>query len=156
MIHHCADRSELSSIEAMERIPYRHYGSARVLTDELRITGYLFSKEHRADQSAPYLFKIPQYRLARGRQTFVLRRPLVIDLRRIEPDLYRVHLVHDFWSDDDNPDLSECMGAIFFGRLRGPNEWEVPERWPIECRSVKILGTVDTRDARYVVSLFHE
>lgn len=54
---------------------------------------------------------------------------------------HRVHAVHDFWADDDNPILTECVAGIFLRRRRASGDWEVPEHWPIECRSLAILAT---------------
>lgn len=98
---------------------------------------------------------VPPFRLARGRQTYVLPQRLRIDLRRIEPDLYQLHVVHDFWTDDDNPDLNECLAGIFLARRRETGAWDAPERWPTECRSLVILGTVDARRGQYAFSARH-
>ena len=119
-----------------------------------RITGYFFPSDHLVDRSAPCVFAIAPLRLTRDGQTYLLR-PLGIDLRRIEPDVYQVHLVQDFWTDDENTDLNECLAGIFLGRRRGTAEWEAPERWPVECRSLTILGIVDVRDGRFAFTPRH-
>ena len=122
---------------------------------EQRITGYLFSAGHAVDRAPPHALVIPPQRLARGRTHYLLERAVCIDLHGIEPDLYQVRFVQDFWAEDANPDLDVRLGGIFFGRRRISGEWEVPESWPIECRSLAMLGTVDTRPDRYAVSLSH-
>jgi hypothetical protein len=129
----------------------------RVIVDaDNGVTGYLFSSDHHVNQTAPHVLTIPPHQLLREQQTFLLRRPVSIDLRLIELDLYQVHLVQDFWSDDDNPNLTECLACIFLGRRRRTGEWETPEHWPIECRSLVILGMIDTRQGRYEFSAHHE
>jgi hypothetical protein len=92
---------------------------------------------------------IPPFQLKRGRPTFLHRAELRIDLRTIEPDLYRVHAVQDFWSEDDNPDLTQCIAGIFLARRREIGTWEEPERWPTECRLLAVLAIVDTRASPY-------
>jgi hypothetical protein len=131
-------------------LDYGKGGSAGSAINPMRTTGYLFLSDHSMDRTASHVLVVSPCRLQRGRQTFLLRRSRAIDLRCIESDLYQVHLVQDFWSDDTNPDLSECLAGIFLGRRRQSGDWEVPERWPIECRSLDILGLVDTRQGRYV------
>ena len=137
------------------RAIYGSYASGSRSVGGNRVTGYFFAYRASTGQPAPYILQIPPVRLARGRQTYLLPQPLHVDLRGIEPDLYRVHLVQDFWTDDDNPNLNECLAGIFLGRRRTRREWEMPERWPIECRSLKVLGTVDTRNGRYAYTPRH-
>jgi hypothetical protein len=134
--------------------PYGEYGIEHSANGS-RSTGYLFSSDPLVDRAAPYALVIPALRLARGRRSYVLPKSFGLDLRRVEPDLYQIHLVQDFWTDDDNPDLGECVGAVFLGRRRASGAWEAPERWPIECRSLAILGTIDTRRGRYAFSARH-
>lgn len=98
---------------------------------------------------------VPPFRLRRGLQTYALSETLRIDVREVEPDIYRVYAVHDFWIDDENPDLSECVAGIFLGRRRASGVWEEPETWPTECRSLAILGTVDTSRRPYLFTPDH-
>ena len=102
-----------------------------------------------------HVLVVPPFRLARGRQIYLLAQHLRIDLRRIEPDLYQLHVVQDFWTDDDNPNLNECIAGIFLARRRSTGAWDTPERWPTECRSLGILGTIDARRDRYAFSAQH-
>jgi hypothetical protein len=88
---------------------------------------------------------IPAFRLKVGRHAYRLEALLRIDLRALEPDLYRVHIVQDFWTDCGFADLDERLAAIFLGRRRRWGEWEQPESWPVECRDLLVLGHVDTR-----------
>jgi hypothetical protein len=92
---------------------------------------------------------VQPFRLLLGRQIYALQQELRIDLREIETDLYQVHIVQDFWTDDDNPNLNECIAGVFLGRRRENGMWEEPERWPIECRSLMILGVINTRQLPY-------
>ena len=98
---------------------------------------------------------IAPFRLLRGRQAYLLRREVRIDLREIVPDHYRILAVQDFWSDDDNPNLSESLAGIFLARRRTSGTWEEPESWPAECRALAILGAVDTRLDPYVLGPAH-
>ena len=92
---------------------------------------------------------LASFQLLVGRRSYLNRDGLRIDLSLVEPDLYRLHAVQDFWIEDHNPDLTENRAAVFLGRPRADQSWEVPESWPIECRSLAILGTVDTRGDPY-------
>jgi hypothetical protein len=122
------------------------------LDSSRRITGYFFPGDHLVDPAARCVLMIAPLRLTRDRQTYQLQRPLGIDLCGIEPDVYQVHLVQYFWTDDDNTNLNECRAGIFLGRRRATGEWETPERWPVECRSLTVLGTVDAGCGRYAFS----
>lgn len=106
-----------------------------------------------SSQIAPTLerhtLSIPPFRLKRGRRTFLHRTELRIDLRTIEPDLYQVHVVQDFWTEDDDPDLAQSIAGIFLARRREIGIWDEPERWPTECRSLAIVAVVDTRAPPY-------
>jgi len=75
----------------------------------------------------------------------VLPRELKIDLRRLEPDVYQVLAVQDFWVEDCNPNLHEYVAAIFLARRTTEGRWEEPENWPVECRTLSLLGYLDTR-----------
>ena len=130
---------------------YGDYGDIPAAISANRITGYLFLSGSCDEPSASCTLMIAPFRFARNQRSYLLREPLFIDLRRLEPDHYQVHLVQDFWTDDDNADLSECLAGTFLGRRRASGEWEIPERWPIECRSLTVLGTVNSRQGRYVI-----
>lgn len=88
---------------------------------------------------------VPPFRIRLGRQCFVQRSALRIDLSRIEPDLYRIIAVQNFWVEDHNPDLEECQGAVFLARRCADGQWEAPENWPVECRTVALLAHLDCR-----------
>src|SRR5215831_4662243 len=85
---------------------------------------------------------IPAFGLKISHHVYRLEAPLRIDLRALEPDLYRVHVVQDFWTDCSFADLNERLAAIFLGRRRRSGEWEQPESWPVECRDLLVLGYV--------------
>jgi hypothetical protein len=95
------------------------------------------------------LLMIPAFRVKIGRHAYRLEAPLRIDLRALESDLYRVHLVQDFWTDCSFSDLNERLAAIFLGRRRRSGEWEQPESWPVECRGLLVLGYVDVRSVPF-------
>ena len=56
------------------------------------------------------------------------------------PDVYRVLAVQNFWIEDDNPDLSQAIAGVFLARRRTDGEWQEPENWPIECRTLAASG----------------
>ena len=91
---------------------------------------------------------IPPFQIERFGQRFRQTTELRIELRSLEPDRYRILAVHDFWSEDDQPDLSVCLAGVFLARLRADGAWEEPERWPVECRTLAVLGYVCTRTCR--------
>jgi len=70
---------------------------------------------------------------------------LRIALPAIEPDLYRVLAVQNFWLEDDDPDLDTALAGVFLARRLSDGGWERPENWPVECRTLCTLGQVDAR-----------
>lgn len=89
---------------------------------------------------------VPPFRIGRPNRWYVQPSELRIDLSGLEPDLYRVVAVQNFWSEDRNPDLSESLAGVFLARRRADGAWEEPENWPVECRGLALLGYVDSRD----------
>jgi hypothetical protein len=89
---------------------------------------------------------IPPFRIARPGRQYRQPSELRIDLSGLEPDLYRVLAVQNFWIEDRNPALSEALAGVFLARRRADGAWEEPENWPVECRTLALLGTVDLRD----------
>jgi hypothetical protein len=65
-----------------------------------------------------------------------------IDLTTVAPGHYQVLAVHNFHMEDCNPCLSECVAGIFLATRRSDGSWEAPERFPVECRAVGVLGTL--------------
>jgi len=106
--------------------------------------------------SAPILLRasdgtliVPPFRLVLHGQAFVHASTLRIDLRSLVPGTYRVLAVQNFWIEDENPDLDECIAGVFLARRRSDGRWEEPERWPLECRTLAVLGHVTAgRDPR--------
>jgi len=89
---------------------------------------------------------IPPFRLHDLGQCFVQHHMLRIDLTSLEPDLYRIVVVQNFWIEDTNPDLDQCLAGIFLARRRRDGQWEAAENWPVECRSIACLGVLDVAD----------
>jgi hypothetical protein len=87
---------------------------------------------------------VPAFRMHRFGHTFVNRTPLVLNLSVVAPGAYRVVVVHNFHVEDRNPNLDECTAGIFLAGRRSDGEWEVPERYPIECRTIAVLGVIET------------
>jgi len=90
---------------------------------------------------------VPPFRIDRRTQSFLQRNALRIELGSLVPDVYQVLAVQNFWIEDTNPDLRECLAGIYLARRRGDGAWEEPENWPVECRTLATLGCVDTRIA---------
>ena len=88
---------------------------------------------------------VPPFCLRHRHRRYLLTTTLRIDLRPLDPDDYRVLAVQSFWIEDDNPDLSERLAGIFLARRRTDGGWEEPESWPVECRTLAVLGRLDTR-----------
>ena len=69
--------------------------------------------------------------------------------------------MQDFWSEDDNPDLSECIAGIFLGRRREIGAWEEPNggqrnaarwqflAWWTRARPVTVLRPGPAPDVRH-------
>lgn len=89
---------------------------------------------------------IPPFRLHDLGQFFIQHHELRIDLTSLEPDRYRIVVVQNFWVEDANPDLDECLAGIFLARRRRDGQWEAAENWPVECRSIACLGVLDLAD----------
>lgn len=89
---------------------------------------------------------IPPFRLRRLGQCYVQQQALRIDLASLEPDRYRIVVVQNFWVEDTNPDLDECLAGIFLARRRRDGDWEAAENWPVECRSIACIGLLDLAD----------
>lgn len=89
---------------------------------------------------------VPPFRLHHLGQWFVQDREMRIDLANLEPDQYRIVVVQNFWIEDTNPDLDECLAGIFIARRRRDGDWEVAENWPVECRSIAHIGLLDLAD----------
>ncbi len=96
---------------------------------------------------------VPPFRIDRLSQRYLQRSELYIDLAGLVPDVYRVLAVQNFWIEDENPELSEALAGVFLSRRRTDGEWEEPENWPIECRTLTLLGCVDTSIPGYAVLL---
>jgi hypothetical protein len=97
---------------------------------------------------------VPPFRLTHLHQHYTQETELRIQLSRIVPDLYRVVAVHNFWAEDTNPDLSQCIAAIFLGRRRLDGTWETAENWPLECREVARLAYLEIDDGATTARLF--
>ncbi|HTN49931.1 MAG TPA: hypothetical protein VMK32_10910 [Burkholderiaceae bacterium] len=96
---------------------------------------------------------VPPFLLSRGHQRYRQPGEIRIDLSGLEPDLYRVVAVQNFWIEDGSPDLSEALAGVFLARRRADGAWEEAENWPIECRTLALLGHVDLRRADCCVLL---
>jgi hypothetical protein len=86
---------------------------------------------------------VAPFRIEKHGQTFVNPVELKIDLSSVRPGRYRVVAVHNFQVEDRNPNLSECLGGVFLAGRRADGTWEEPESFPVECRTLAVLGHVD-------------
>jgi hypothetical protein len=83
------------------------------------------------------------FRIEKHGQIFINPMELTIDLRSVRPSRYRVVAVHNFQVEDRNPNLNECLGGVFLAAQRADGTWEEPESFPVECRTLEVLGYVD-------------
>jgi hypothetical protein len=91
--------------------------------------------------------RIPPFRLEHRSQAYLSETVCEIDLRTVAPGRYRILAVHNFHVEDRNPDLRVCVAAVFLAALRSDGTWEEPERFPVECRSLDILGVIEVGPA---------
>ena len=91
-----------------------------------------------------YNLYIPPFIIRRWGQAFINPEPIVINLKQLPGDIYKVIVIHNFQIEDSNPILSECLASIFLAK-RNENRWERPEDYPLECRGVEVLGYIDIR-----------
>ena len=86
---------------------------------------------------------VSPFRIEKYGQTFINPAELTIDLRSVRPGRYQVIAVHNFQVEDRNPNLDECLGGVFLAARRADGTWEEPESFPVECRTLEVLGYVD-------------
>ncbi|MBR0564780.1 hypothetical protein J5J83_01455 [Azoarcus sp. L1K30] len=89
---------------------------------------------------------VAPFRIDRYGQRYHSRREIRIDLTGIAPGSYQVLAVHNFHVEDCNPCLTECVAGVFLAARRSDGSWEAPERFPVECRAVGVLGTLQVPD----------
>jgi hypothetical protein len=106
----------------------------------------------RATSSAPVrcrlnegMLVVPPFRLPHLRQHYVSAEEIQIDLASVAPGHYRVLVVHNFHVEDSNPSLDECIASVFLAAWRDDGRWEEPERFPMECRALAVLGELVVR-----------
>lgn len=96
----------------------------------------------------PYL-RIPAFTVTRFSQRFINPEPIVIDTGALPLGLYRITVVHHFQVEATYPDLDDCPAAIFLAR-KSSHGYTVPEKRPVECRSLIHLAIVDTANRKLV------
>jgi hypothetical protein len=89
------------------------------------------------------LLKVPPLRIGRHALSYLSPTEHVIDLHEVAPGRYRVLAVHNFHVEDRNPDLGVCALGVFLAAERGDGAWEEPERFPVECRTLAVLGVIE-------------
>lgn len=85
---------------------------------------------------------VPPFRITRFGQSFTSPKQIEIDLSAVQPGAYRVIAVHNFQVEDRNPDLSECAAGVFLAARRLDGRWTEPETFPIECRTLVVVGEI--------------
>ncbi|MGZ5205225.1 MAG: hypothetical protein ACXWIZ_10000, partial [Caldimonas sp.] len=96
---------------------------------------------------AGWSLQIPPFRIERHAQTYLSASDCEIDLRVVGPGRYRVLAVHNFHVEDRNPDLGVFVAGVFLAALRSDGAWEEPERFPVECRTLELLGVIEVGPA---------
>lgn len=89
------------------------------------------------------VLEVAPFRLSLARQSYLSPRPIRIDLAGVEPGSYRIVAVHNFHVEDRNPRLDECVAGVFLAARLDGGGWEEPERFPVECRALAVLGEVE-------------
>lgn len=87
--------------------------------------------------------RVAAFRLHRWGQVFINPVVLDIDLAPLASELVRVIAIHNFRLEDGNPHLHECLAGVFLAKQAG-GRWEEAEDYPVECRSLAVLGHVDS------------
>ncbi|HXV58562.1 MAG TPA: hypothetical protein VD704_11905 [Gaiellaceae bacterium] len=86
---------------------------------------------------------VPPFRLRKHGQTYASRAELLLELGALRPGAYRLVAVQNFHVEDSSPRLEECAAGVFLARRRADGRWEEPERFPVECRTLALLGYVE-------------
>lgn len=92
-------------------------------------------------------FRIAPFVIRQWGQSYINPEVISIGLERLPATLFRITVVHNFRAEDRNPDLDECLAAIFMARRVG-SRWEEAEDHPIECRTIEVLGYLDVAARR--------
>jgi hypothetical protein len=92
---------------------------------------------------------IPPFKIRQWGQYHINPQLLRIDIRSLTADRYRIIVAHNFQVDDRNPVLHECLAGIFLSRKIG-HRWQQAEDWPYECRTIALLGTLDSGTGRVI------
>ena len=100
----------------------------------------------RATSSVPLRLReatliVPPFRIERHGLIYRSPADLQIDLSGLRPGTYRVVAVQNFHVEDCNPRLEECAAGVFLA-ARVADGWEEPETFPVECRTLEVLGYV--------------
>ena len=74
---------------------------------------------------------------------YASREDIIIDLNQLHPGRYRIVAVHNFQSEDLNPNLNQCLAGIFLSARLSNQTWQEPETFPCECRALSVLGTLE-------------
>ncbi len=86
---------------------------------------------------------VAPFRITGPHQSYAHASESRIELAAIAPGRYRVIAVHNFHVEDCNPRLDECVAGLFLAARRADGSWEEAERFPVECRAVAVLATLD-------------
>ena len=89
------------------------------------------------------LLVVPPFRLHHLRQSYRSPTEIRIDLDGVEAGRYRIVAVHNFHVEDRNPRLDECVAGVFLASRLDDGSWEEPERFPVECRALAVLGELE-------------
>lgn len=89
------------------------------------------------------VLRIPPFLIRKWGQVYISPAAMDIDIERLPAAIYRIVAVHNFRMEDCNPRLDECLAGIFLAR-RNAGRWEEAEEPPIECRTIEVLGHLDT------------
>jgi hypothetical protein len=86
--------------------------------------------------------RIAPFAIRRFQATYATSLEIAIDLALLDAGRHRLIAVHNFHVEDRNPCLDECVAGVFVAARRSDGAWEEPERFPIECRALAVLGEI--------------
>ena len=87
---------------------------------------------------------VPPFCITKFGMSYINPEELVINFSSFKPGYYKIIAVHNFQVEDCNPNLNEALAGVFFAR-RSTGVYQDPEEQPLECRTIKVIGYMDTQ-----------
>jgi hypothetical protein len=120
---------------AVPRLPGALQRPAIEVSEAGRASAGLLSLDQAVLRIAPFV-------VSRFGQRYRSADEIRISVAELADTAYRIIAVHDFGTEDCNPDLDEGLAAIYLAR-RIAGRWQEAEDHPVECRALAVLGRLD-------------